>query len=120
MFLSKRKTIVSAIALVAGLLFFSSQAVAQGKSDTKLVGKVVQASSKKDVSGATVTIEGMDKEFTTNKKGMFSIDSLEPGTYTITIEADGYKDWEKEIEVKAKGNTLKAKLKPEKNMKDDR
>jgi len=119
MYLSKKKALFSTIALIVGLMFFSSQAVAQGKSDTKLVGKVVKASSQKDISGATVTIEGMDKEVTTNKKGMFTVDSLEPGTYTITIEADGYKDWEKKIEVKAKGNTLKAQLKPEKKKKEN-
>jgi hypothetical protein len=56
-------------------------------------GSVVD-SNKKPISGAEIIITpGSHPTITTNKDGTFSLDTLEPGKYTIIILSHGYTPW---------------------------
>src|SRR5262245_6916874 len=47
------------------------------------------------VNGAKVTVsdpsKGLQLETTTNSEGVFTFSTLQPGTYSVTIEATGFK-----------------------------
>lgn len=50
---------------------------------------------------------------TTGKDGKFKIQNVPSGTYTVTVKADGYKTWTKQVTVTSDSN-LTIKLKPSK------
>jgi len=52
------------------------------------------------VVGATVTADGYTT--VTDVEGKFSL-TVEPGVYTVTIKAQGYKEWSKEIDASTAG-----------------
>lgn len=56
----------------------------------RLTGTVSDGVTDAPLSAATVTIEGTTREVTTDADGRFEIGALEPGTYTLIIERDGY------------------------------
>ncbi len=90
----------------------SNQAIAQEKSTAKLHGKVVDNSSDEVLPGVEVTIQDSETKATTNEKGKYSFESLKAGTYTVTVKAEGYQDWEKEVVVTTEAKELTIKLKP--------
>jgi len=114
MYLIKKKALYSALVLILGMTLISNVSFAQQKDDSTatLSGKVVKASSNEVVSGVDVQLKELDKKATTNQQGMFSFEDLKPGTYTVVVEADGYKAWKKEIKLSSEGKTLDIKLKP--------
>lgn len=116
MYLFKKKVLYSALMLVLGVTMLSTQAFAQQKQQSKdgatLSGKVVDASSQQAVNGVDVQIQKLDKKATTDKKGAYSFDSLKPGSYTVTVKADGYKTWSKKVAITKGSKTLDIKLQP--------
>ena len=114
MYLFKKEALFSALLLILGVGLISNQAFAQEKaqSDTKLYGKVIDNSSEKALSEIEVTVKSVDKKATTDQKGMFVIESLKTGSYSVQVEAKGYQMWEKDVKVNKKGKQLAIKLKP--------
>lgn len=112
MYIFKKKTLFSALILIIGVAMFSTQAVAQEKGEVELSGQVVDASTQEAVSGAQVTLQGKDKEATTGEDGSFTFESLSSGTYTVTVTAEGYQDWEQDVEVTEQGGTVQVELEP--------
>jgi uncharacterized membrane protein len=99
----KKEYVLSAFMLIFGLAMVSNTAVAQTtEAETEAVaaatisGEVVDEASQEAVVGAEVKISA-DNSATTDEEGKFSIDSLEPGLYTVTVEADGYESWSQEV-----------------------
>src|SRR5688572_21292567 len=88
-----RERFLSTFALLAMLFVLSGYAMAQGTT-TRITG-VVNDSSGAAVSGATVTIqrEGLTEGLTaqTNDDGIYVFDLIQPGTYTVSIEKQGFK-----------------------------
>jgi hypothetical protein len=60
------------------------------------------------IEGATVTATPGDRSTTTDAGGLFAFEGLEPGTYLLTVRADGYADLR--IEAVAGGEVVKAVL----------
>lgn len=83
----------TALHLVALLTLCSTIAFSQGT--TSRITGVVTDQSKAVVAGATVTVtnEGTNTSYraTSGTSGVYVVDSLQIGTYTVTIEAKGFK-----------------------------
>ena len=92
---AKRMTRLSSILAAATLL--AASAFAQSSSGT-ISGRVVDPSGA-PVSGAEVhvinQVDHQTRNFTSSSTGDFVFPNLEPGAYTITAKANGFKQYEK-------------------------
>ncbi len=81
-------------------LAFTAGAYAQG-GGTVAIGGTVSDPSGAVIPGAKVTVTqkatSLVREDTTNSNGNFSITSLPPATYTVTIQAPGFKQYIQEV-----------------------
>src|ERR1041384_5106780 len=88
-----RKPRVTVVLLFALLLFCAGEILAQGT--TSRVTGTVTDSSGSVVPGASVTLtnEGTNTSLTTqtSDSGIYVFDLIQPGTYTVTIEKEGFK-----------------------------
>src|SRR6266481_6869401 len=85
----------------AFLLVCAMSAIAFGQGTvTGAIGGVVTNPNKEVVPGASVTVKniGTNKEdtATTDDQGRFRIVSLDPGTYTVTINSTGFSPYSQE------------------------
>lgn len=84
------------IAVSVMALALTSGAFAQGGGSVAITGTVTDPSGAV-VSGAKVTVTqentAFSREDTTNSAGEFNIPSLPPATYTVTIDATGFKKY---------------------------
>lgn len=93
---------VTAVATAIGLAFLlsvgvgASSAAIDGET-TRLSGTVTDEDGE-TIFGATVTVNGSDREARTNADGFYSLE-LEEGAYEVTVEADGYepKTWNESL-----------------------
>lgn len=88
-----QKPFAIALVLIALLLSFAGQVSAQGTT-SRVTGNVVDSSGAA-VPGASVTLtnEGTNTSRTTvtNENGDYVFDLIQPGTYTVSIEKQGFK-----------------------------
>jgi len=98
---SKRR--IFAAAILTFIVLSSAQAFCQSV-DSSLTG-VVQDQKKGVVVGAIVTVEnkGTASEIirSTDGSGRYGLLGLQPGQYTVTIEAKGFKKFKKDIKISA-------------------
>jgi hypothetical protein len=68
-----------------------------------ITGKVLDKDGKpkKDVN-VKITWDGGEYTVKTNEEGIYRKDNLEPGKYTVTVDAPEYKGLKKEVEIKSK------------------
>ena len=75
--------------------FLSVSGFAQTKINAKITGKVVDAATQKPVEYATITITDSKSKpvsgAVTDTKGVFSVQNISPGIYSVTIDFIGYK-----------------------------
>src|SRR5688500_1891495 len=82
--------------LIVGLAILALQVVGMAQSSThgSLTGTITDQQSAV-VAGATVTltsaVAGADRTAVTDAKGNFDFQSLLPGVYSISVEAQGFK-----------------------------
>ncbi len=86
--------------------------VVKADSSQNLTGTVIDATTGKPVTGATVQLEGQDQSATTDSNGTFEIDDVSSGDYNIMVSADGYKDFGGKITVTGQIRPLSIKLTP--------
>jgi len=84
----------------------------QDQGQAKLIGTVIDSTTSKPVADVTVSLDGQDKEATTDQNGQFMFNDLSAGTYTVNIEADGYEAYSKDVEISGQGASLDIKLTP--------
>ena len=88
-----RERFSSAFAIFAFLVIFAGAALAQGT--TSRITGVVNDSSGAAIVGATVTISragtGTVLTAQTSDEGSYVFDLIQPGTYTVTIEKQGFR-----------------------------
>ena len=67
-----------------------------------ITGKVVDADGnpQSDVD-VKITFDGGEYTVQTDDEGVYRKDDLDPGTYTVTVDAPGYEDVQEEVEIQA-------------------
>jgi hypothetical protein len=92
----KRHLELRTILLFVALIFGSSAAIAQEEITGAISGQVTDANGAV-VQGATVSVVNNEtkaaRKVQTNEEGLFTITNLVPGTYSVTIEASGFKTY---------------------------
>lgn len=72
------------------LLLIGSLAVAQTKSTGRIVGKILDSETGEEIVGANVFLQGTIKGAASDVDGRFSIQNIEPGTYTLMVSVISY------------------------------
>src|SRR6185295_12737945 len=76
------------------LLLFCTSAFAQGQGNTAIRGSIKDPQGAV-VAGAAVTLTNPETNFTrtttSNDSGQFAFEGLQPGVYTVSVEAKGFK-----------------------------
>lgn len=112
MYFFKKQLFFSLLVVIVGLAMISTQAFAQDDVQAELSGQAVNADTQEPVSGANITLVNEDEETTTDEDGSFSFEELDPGTYTLNARAEGYENWEQEVEVTEQGGGVQIELQP--------
>ncbi|MPS75010.1 MAG: TonB-dependent receptor [Chryseobacterium sp.] len=99
------------LCLVSGITF--------AQSTGSLKGKIIEQSTKQSITDVTVTIDGTQLISATDSTGIFTINNIPAGTYSVTISSDGFqtknitdiiissnKTYYSEIELLEKSTTL--------------
>lgn len=66
---------------------------------TTITGAVIDAESGETLPGANVSIQGTTRGSSTDEEGVFSIQDIEPGTYTLVASFIGYQSQSQEVTV---------------------
>lgn len=90
-----QKSLFFSLALSTFLMVIISGAFAQAS----LSGRVIDDSTQKALSDVEVQIGELDITATTDAEGHYDFENLEPGTHTISVSADGYQHWSRDIEI---------------------
>ena len=81
--------------LIVGMAILLAQIVTQGQTTTGSLAGTVTDPGSAVIAGATVTVTnvttGADRTGITNSSGAFDFQTLLPGTYSISVEASGFK-----------------------------
>ncbi len=81
------------VVLISAVLFFPVQGLAQGETTSAILGQVTDTSGA-IVPGATVNLmnqdSGLKRSARTDEAGRFNFPQLKPGTYTVSVEAQGF------------------------------
>lgn len=75
-----------------------------------LAGRVTEEIGDRPVRGALVLLPPTERSVVTDSEGRFVIGGLSPGSYTLRIEALGYRSLEMEVEVGPDGTGIEAAL----------
>jgi hypothetical protein len=82
-------------ALIVGMAILLAQIAVQGQTTTGSIAGTVTDPGNAVIAGATVTVSsvhtGAERTAITNSSGAFDFQTLLPGTYTIAVEAAGFK-----------------------------
>lgn len=96
------KKLITLLLGIVSLAMMSSCAKDEENLSGTISGIVTEyASSNTPIAGATVTINGKGLSKTTGSDGRFEFTGLEPGTYTISVNANNYKANTKQVTVYA-------------------
>src|ERR687884_156689 len=91
----KISSLLSVFALLSLLVFTSGTALAQGGGTTASITGTVTDQQGGAVAGANVTATNpatnFSRQTTSSENGIYRIDLLPVGTYTVSIEAPGFK-----------------------------
>ena len=107
--------IVSVLILSTGIAFATSTPdVETTETETvtfaSLSGTVIDANSGAIIPNASITLG--ETSATTDENGTFTIENVEAGSHTLTVEADGYEPAEQSVEVAEEGANVEVALQP--------
>ena len=87
------RTIAPALFLLSSLLFLTIETLAQGETTSAIVGRVTDGTGAA-ITGATVSVTNrataLHRNATTDYEGRFNFPQLQPGTYSVRVEAEGF------------------------------
>jgi uncharacterized protein (DUF2141 family) len=110
------KIILSVVTLtLSAFVLIAASAETEYESElvVAITGSVTDASSGEGIHGATVAIKETDLTTTTDNSGTFIFTEVDPGNYTLSVNADGYQSSEKTLEVNEEGVLVEIELEPE-------
>jgi len=84
-------------AVFIALIFALAASLAFAQSDLGSIAGFVKDPSGSTVPGAKVTVKnqsGLERQANTNESGYYTITNIPPGTYTVSVEATGFKKFE--------------------------
>src|SRR5688500_3469988 len=86
------KTVWSLL-IIACLVLAAASAFGQDVQTKGMIGGTVTDPTGAAIPGAKIIVTGQtgERTGTTNDSGIFRIDNLEPGTYTVRVEQAGFK-----------------------------
>src|SRR5688572_25660713 len=88
-----------ACGLFLAIMVFAGQVAAQGT--VSFSGRLTNSLSGAPIAGATVTLDELRRQTTSRDDGTFSFDNVPPGTYHLSVRADGYSSRRSEVTVAA-------------------
>lgn len=111
--IKKAVMLVSVLVLSIGVAFATSTPnaeITEIATYASVTGSVVDANSGEAIPNATITYN--EESVTTDEYGAFTIEELEAGSYTLTVEAEGYESAEQSVEVTEEGANVEIALQP--------
>lgn len=81
------------------IIFCFSAGTAGWANDGNLIGRVYDQDSNEEISGANISIEGHGRGTFSDGSGNFTLEDLDPGTYTLKISSIGFESFSREIEI---------------------
>jgi iron complex outermembrane receptor protein len=93
------RTLVRACAVFVVLLVMTSQAAAQ--NGVPLSGRLLNSLNATPLGGATVQIDELRRQTISGADGMFAFDNVPPGTYHVSVLAQGFSTRRTEVQVAA-------------------
>ena len=93
------RTLVRACAVVVVVLVVASQAAAQ--NGVPLSGRLLNSLNATPLGGATVQIDELRRQTTSGADGAFTFDNVAPGTYHLSVLAQGFSTRRTEVQVVA-------------------
>lgn len=104
--LSKKIFLSTIFIMAIGLIGIQADAqdLGQDRQDGKSVkGEVKDAESDEGLSNIEVTIDELGESAMTDEEGNFTIEDVEPGSYTVNVQAEGYEEHSETVEVSEEG-----------------
>ncbi len=95
------------------IFVFVGGSIAAAQNAGTVSGHVVNGNTQKPVRDAVVSVEELKRETKTDADGRYTIDSIAPGTYHITVVAPGFTPQRTEIAVTPATLTVDVALPPE-------
>lgn len=106
--LGKKVFLSTFFALVLGLIGIQAEAQIMGgdsqDNGAKVSGEVKDAESEEGLANVEITVEETGETATTDDEGNFELENLEPGSYTIQVNSEGYEEHSETIEVTEDGS----------------
>jgi Carboxypeptidase regulatory-like domain len=95
-----QRAILRGLALIGGLFLFPAPLFPQGETTSAIEGQVTDATSAA-IPGAMVTITsrdtGLQRSLKTDNQGRFNFPQLNPGTYSVKVQAEGFDPQQSDI-----------------------
>lgn len=112
----KLKNLLPAFVVSVLLLFAvvqTTQAVSEYVNETDLTGFVYDATNEEPLADATLTISETGQTTNSDADGWFEFSELEPGTYTIEVDREGFEEHSETVEVAEGGASIEIGLTPD-------
>lgn len=113
--IKKSIMLLSVLILFLGISIAATTSVTESinkESQASFTGTVVDAETSEPITEAMVKLNELDESVTTDENGGFSFE-IEPGDYTLSVEAEGYTNHEAEVSIPQEGKQLEIKLESE-------
>lgn len=106
--------VIATIAISFFLLAIGTQKSEMStKSSAVISGTVVDAYTGEAIQSASITLEEIGESTTTDEYGEFLFSEIEIGTYTVSVQADGYMSFSVDVDLREGGATVEIELEPD-------
>ncbi len=111
--IKKAIMLASVLILSMGIAFATSNIETTKSEDNAVAmvtGTVLDANTGEVIPNATVTLTEAEASATTDENGTFTLEGVEAGSYTLTVEAEGYEPAEQTLDVPEEGANVEITL----------
>ncbi len=108
--------VAGVLILSAGMAFATINAAnfndSKAEADIMITGTITDEETDAPVPFAKIKVNDLGTATVTNENGRFNYSGLEPGSYTLKIDADGYETYETQVEVSEEGAIVHIEMNP--------